>query len=175
MVSRHPPFWKFNTVDPTSPWFTRSCMKSHKWKFAKLGTVTIFLKFWLRDRYPICIHGPRAHCSTSIVEQVTSEVVNIMFTGTALGLSFREHKHMWKWPNLSIQFQRQCFINPWIQPAFFLIIAVAAMAAAVSWQFAGWISPIPLQMIISISTDYIPALLTTYGVYNVVEYFSRNE
>ena len=24
--------------DPTSPWFTRSCMKNHEWTFAKLGT-----------------------------------------------------------------------------------------------------------------------------------------
>ena len=38
MVPRRPPFWKFDTVDPTSPWFTRSCMKTHEWTFAKVGT-----------------------------------------------------------------------------------------------------------------------------------------
>ena len=31
------------------------------------------------------------------------------------------------------------------------------------------------QANISISTDFIPALLTKYGVYNAVKYFSRNE
>ena len=36
--SQCPPFWKLYTVDPTSPWFTRLCMKSHEWTFAKLGT-----------------------------------------------------------------------------------------------------------------------------------------
>ena len=51
----------------------------------------------------------------------------------------------------------------------------AAMSAAVIWQFAGWISPIPLWLIISISTDYILPLLKKYGVYNANKYFSRNK
>ena len=57
----------------------------------------------------------------------------------------------------------------------FLIIGIAATSAAVIWQFAGWISPIPLRLIISISTDYIPPLLTKYGVYDADKYFSRNK
>ena len=77
--------------------------------------------------------------------------------------------------NLSIQLQRGCFINPWIQTALFLIIAIAATSAAVSWQFAGCISLILFGLVISISTDYIPALLTKYGVYNAVKYFNRNK
>ena len=36
--SQRPQLWKLYTVDPTSPWFTWSCMKSHEWTFAKLGT-----------------------------------------------------------------------------------------------------------------------------------------
>ena len=59
----------------------------------------------------------------------------------------------WKWRNSSVWFQRQCFIYPWIQTALFLIIAIATTSAAVIWQFAGqgWILPIPLRLIISIS------------------------
>ena len=34
--SQRPPFWKFDIVDPTSSWFTRSCMKSHEQTFAKV-------------------------------------------------------------------------------------------------------------------------------------------
>ena len=67
------------------------------------------------------------------------------------------------------------FINPWIQTALFLIIAIAATSAAVSWQFVGWISQIPFQLVISVSTDYIPPLWTKCGVYNAVKYFSRNK
>ena len=94
----------------------------------------------------------------------------------ALGLSFRKYKRKWKWPNLSIQLRRQCFINLWIQTALFLIIAIAATSAAVSWQFSGWISPIPFWLVISISTDYITALVYTMqsnilaGIINCVRY-----
>ena len=163
-------------MDPTSPWFTWSCMKSHKWKFAKVGP-TVY-----DNIFKVLIMGslsyfslPRAHCSTCIVEQVTSEVVDIMFSGGALGLSFREHKHVWKWPNLSIEFRGLCFIDPWIQATLFLIFVIAATLAAVSWQFAGWISPIPFWLVILISTDYSPTLLTKYSVYSAVKYFCRNK
>ena len=44
-----------------------------------------------------------------------------------------------------------------------------------SCQFAGWISPIPLRLIISISTDDIPPLSTKYGVYNAVKCLSMNK
>ena len=58
-------------------------------KLAQLS-MTIFLKFWSRDRYPICIHGSQAHCSNviSIVEQVPSEVVEIMLLGRPLACHF---------------------------------------------------------------------------------------
>ena len=64
-----------------------------------------------------------------------------------------EHTHMWKWPNLSFQLWRQCFINLWILTALFLIIMVAATSAAVSWQFAGWILliPFPVNYICTVS------------------------
>ena len=139
--------------------------------------MTIFWKLWSRDRYPLCIHGSRLRCFTCIAEQVTSEVVLTCFLGAGGPWPVISRTQAWKWPNLSVQLRIQCFINPWIQTALlcFLIIAIAATSAAVIWQFAGWISPIPLRMIISISTDYIPPLLTKYGVYDADKYFSRNE
>ena len=63
------------------------------------------------------------------------------------GLSFREHKRrMARFVRAAVELLRQCFINPWIQTALFLIIAIVATSAAVSWQFAGWISPIPPRL-----------------------------
>ena len=143
--------------------------------------MTIFSKFWSRDRYPLCIHGSQPRCFTCITEQVTSEVVD-MFSrgGQPLACHFANASlEMTKFVR-SAPWQR--FINPWIQTALlcFLITAIAATSTAVIWQFAGVdftgrISPIPLRLIISISTDYIPPLLTKYGVYNADKYFSRNK
>ena len=48
------------------------------WKL--LTSMTIFSKFWSRDRYPICIHGSPPCCFTYIAEQVSLEVVD-MFLG----------------------------------------------------------------------------------------------
>ena len=73
------------------------------------------------------------------------EVVDV-FSGRA-GLSFREHKRRnGEICPCSCQLRRQCFLNPWIQTALFLIIAIAATSAAVSWQFAWWISLIPPRL-----------------------------
>ena len=66
----------------------------HSRKLTKLS-MTIFSKFWSRDRYPICIHGSRTCCFTCIAEQVSSEVVRLLTCFSwraALGLSFHEHK-----------------------------------------------------------------------------------
>ena len=147
----------------------------HSRKLAQLS-MTIFSKFWSQDRYPICIHGFPPRCFTCIMEQVTSEVVD-MFSRSGRpfnGMSFREHKRR-NGQNLSIQLRRQCFIKSWIQVALFLIIVIEATSANVSWQFVGQISQIPLWLIVSISTDYVPPLLTKCGVYNVDKYFSRNK
>ena len=127
MVFRRPPFWKFDAVDPTSSWLMRSCMKGQKWKFPKVGTTVHdnISKFWSWDRFPVCIHGSREHCTTCIMEQVTSEVADLLFSQVALGLSFCKHEWMRKLPNLPVQLWRQCFIEPWIPIAVFLIIAIA--------------------------------------------------
>ena len=147
----------------------------HSRKLAQLS-MTIFLKLWSQDRYPICIHGSRPRCFTCIVEQGTSEVVD-MFSRGRRPLACHFANASVEMAKFVSQLWRQCFIfiNPWIQTALFLIIAIAATSAAVIWQFAGCISPIPLRLIISISTDYIPPLLTKYSVYNVDKYFSRNK
>ena len=105
-------------------------------------SMTIFSKFWSRDHYPICIHGSRSRCFTCIAEQVTSEVVVDMFSRGGRDCHFvNTSVEMAKFVRAAVQLQRQCFINP-----LFLIIAVAATSAAVSWQFAGWISPIPPRL-----------------------------
>ena len=87
----------------------------------------------------------------------------------ALGLSFRDHKRR----NGQIcPFRFEDIILLTVDPG--RVISNHRRQLSVE-QFAGWISPIPLQLIISISTDYIPPLLTKYGVYNAVKCFSRNK
>ena len=95
MVPRRPPFWKFDMVDPTSPWFTPSCMKTHEWTFAKVGTIVhdnisevliagslSYLYSWL----PIALFY--LHRGTSHIG-----ICWHVFSGqAAIGLSFREHK-----------------------------------------------------------------------------------
>ena len=150
MVPRRPPFWKFDTVDPTSPWFPRSCMKTHEWTFAKVGAT-------VHDNiFEVLIAGSLSYLYSWLpialfyMHRGTSHNGSCwhVFSGRA-GLSFREHKRR----NgeicpcsCSVQLLSQCFINPWIQTALFLIIAIAATSGAVSWQFAGWISLIPPRL-----------------------------
>ena len=55
-------------------------MNEHSRNLAQLS-MTIFSKFWSRDRYPLCIHGCRPLCFTCIAEQVTSEVVDMFSRG----------------------------------------------------------------------------------------------
>ena len=49
---------------------------AHSRKLTKLS-MTIFSKFWSRDRYPICIHGSPPCCFIYIAEQVSLKVVDI--------------------------------------------------------------------------------------------------
>ena len=93
--SQRPPFWKLYTVDPTSPWFTRSCMKSHEWTFTKLGTTT-------HDNiFEVLIAGSLSSLYSWLptalfyLHRGTSHIGSCwhIFSGrTALGLSFRECK-----------------------------------------------------------------------------------
>ena len=92
MVFRHPPFWKFDTVDLTSPWFMQSCMKCHNWKFVKIGITVhdnifkVLITGWLSY---ICIHGSGARCSTCIAEQITSKkLLTWCFLGRPLACHF---------------------------------------------------------------------------------------
>ena len=130
MVPRHPPFWKFDTVDPTSPWFTRSCMKTHEWTFAKVGATVhdnifevliagslSYLYSWL----PIALlylHRGTSHigsCSHCFLG------ADCHFANTSVEMA--------KFVRSAVQLRRQCFINPWIQTTLFLMIAIAATSA----------------------------------------------
>ena len=150
MVPRRPPFWKFDTVDPSSPWFTRSCMKTHKWTFAKVGPTVhdnifkvliagslSYLYSWL----PIALfylHRGTSHIGSCWHVFSGGRPLDCHFANTSVEMA--------TFVRSAVQLRRQCFINPWIQTALFLIIAIAAASAAVSWQFAGWISPIPPRL-----------------------------
>ena len=167
MVPRRPPFWKFDTVDPTSPWFTRSCMKTHEWTFAKVGAtvhdnifevliagslscpwqyfrsfdrgIVILSVFMAPAR--VVLHASRNKSHREVVDMFSRGGRHCHFANTSVEMA--------KFVRAAVQLRRQCFINPWIQTALFLIIAIAATSAAVSWQFAGWISrisPIPLRL-----------------------------
>ena len=95
MVPRRPPFWKFDTVDPSSPWFTRSCMKTHKWTFAKVGPT-------VHDNiFEVLIAGSLSYLYSWLpialfyLHRGTSHIGSCwhVFSGrAAIGLSFREHK-----------------------------------------------------------------------------------
>ena len=144
-------------------------MNGHSRKLAQLS-MTIFSKFWSRDHYPICIHGSRSRCFTCIAEQVTSEVVDKCSRGGRDCHFANTSVEMAKFVRAAVQLRRQCFINPWIQTALFLIIAIAATSAAVSWQVDSL-----LGGFCRFHHDYIPPLLTKYGVYNAVKCLSRNK
>ena len=145
-------------------------MKGHSRKLTKLS-MTIFSKFWSRDCYPICIHGSRPRCFTCIAEQNCSTC----FSGqAALGLSFCEHKHR----NGQIcPFRLEDIILLTLDPG--RVISNHRDSSRVGScqlsSLARWISPIPLRLIILISTDHIPPLLTKYGVYNAVKCLNRNK
>ena len=135
----------------------------HSRKLAQLS-MTIFSKFWSRDHYPICIHGSPSRCFTCIAEQVTSEVVDMFSRGGRDCHFANTSVEMAKFVRAAVQLLRQCFINPWIQTALFLIIAIVATSAVDSL----------LGGFRRFHHDYIPPLLTKYGVYNAVKCFSRN-
>ena len=146
MVPRRPPFWKFDTVDPTSPWFTRSCMKTHEWTFAKVGAT-------VHDNiFEVLIAGSLSYLYSWLpialfyMHRGTSHIGSCwhVFSGRA-GLSFHEHKRRnGEICPCSCSASKAMFY--WPVTALFLIIAIAATSAAVSWQFAGWISPIPPRL-----------------------------
>ena len=51
------------------------------WRNLAQLSMTVFSKFWSRDRYPVSIHGSRPRYFTCIAEQVTSEVVDMFSRG----------------------------------------------------------------------------------------------
>ena len=121
----------------------------HSRKLAQLS-MTIFSKFWLLVILTVLMAPDRIVLPASR-NKSHRKLLTCFLSRVVLGLSFRKRE-----PNLSVQLWRQCFINLWIQTALFPIIAIAATlvvttttSTAVIWQSAGWISPIPLRLIIS--------------------------
>ena len=150
-------------------------MKSHEWTFAKVGTT-------VHDNiFEVLIAGSLSYLYSWLptalfyLHRGTSHIRSCwhVFSGraperAALGLSFRERKRRnGQFFPFSLE-DNNVFINPWIQTALFLIIAIAATSAAVIWQFAGWISQIPLRLIISILTDYQQSTVSTMQT-NILE------
>ena len=164
MVPRRPPFWKFDTVDPTSPWFThrtvrggipyssmvyaivhenprmdireswRNCPWQYFWSFDR--GIIILSVFMAPDR--VVLHASRNKSHREVVDMFSRGGRDCHFANTSVEMA--------KFVHSAVQLRRQCFINPWIQTALFLIIVIAATSATVSWQVAGWISPIPPRL-----------------------------
>ena len=67
-------------------------MNGHSRKLAKLS-ITIFSKFWSRDRYPICIFmAPKRVVLPASRNKSHRKLLTCFSWRAALGLSFREHK-----------------------------------------------------------------------------------
>ena len=95
------------------------------------------------------------------------------FSGqAALGLSFHEHKHR---NGLFYPFSFEDIILLTVDPG--RVISNHRDSSRVgSCQLSSLLGGFRrFHLIISISTDYIPPLLTKYGVYNAVKCFSRNK
>ena len=103
--------------------------------------IIILSVFMAPDR--VVLHASRNHASRNKSHR---EVVDMFSRGGRDCHFANTSVEMAKFVRAAVQLRRQCFINPWIQTALFLIIAIAATSAAVSWQFAGWISQIPPRL-----------------------------
>ena len=129
MVPRRPPFWKFDTFAKV-----RATVHDNIFEVLIVGSLS-YLYSWL----PIALfymHRGTSHIGTCW--HVFLGGRDCHFANTSVEMA--------KFVRAAVQLRRQCFINPWIKTALFLIIAIATTSAAVSWQFAGWISPIPPRL-----------------------------
>ena len=112
----------------------------HSRKLTKLS-MTIFSKFWSRDCYPRIVilsvfMAPGRIVLPAARNKSHRKLLTCFSWRAALGLSFREHKRR----NCQIvrSALKTLFYQPWIQTALFLIIAIAAASAAVSWAIC-WV------------------------------------
>ena len=137
-----------------TPWIQlRLGLRDHAWKptnghsrkLAQLS-MTIFRSFdrgiiilsvfMAPDR--VVLHASRNKSHREVVDLFSRGGRDCHFANTSVEMA--------KFVRAAVQLRRQCFINPWIQTAIFLIIVIAATSAAISWQFAGWISLIPPRL-----------------------------
>ena len=98
--------------------------------------IIILSVFMAPDR--VVLHASRNKSHREVVDMFSRGGRDCHFANTSVEKA--------KFVRAAVQLRRQCFINPWIQTALFLIIAIAATSAAVSWLFAGWISLIPPRL-----------------------------
>ena len=123
----------------------RKVTNGHSRKLTKLS-MTIFSKFWLRDRYPICVHGSRPRCFTCIAEQVSSEVVDIFLGG---GRPLACHFTITSVRNGQIGlFSFEDIILLTVDPGRVIFNHRDSSRQLSVQQFAEWISLIPPRLII---------------------------
>ena len=165
-VSKHLSFWKYQTVEPISPWFMRSCMKSHICKLTKVGTIVNdnILKVFI----------------VGLLSYFHSWLPSVLFY---LHHRTSHSRSCWHnifcggpWPVIS-----------WTQACVEIAKFVLSVSKTISYQpvdpnhvisnycdsshfgssqltvcrFAGWISPVPFQLVIS---NYIPPLLRKFAL-----------
>ena len=72
----------------------------------------------------VVLHASRSKSHREVVDMFSRGGRDCHFANTSVEMA--------KFVRAAVQLRRQCFINPWIQTALFLIIAIAATSAAVS-------------------------------------------
>ena len=145
----------------------------HSQKLAQLS-MTIFSKFWLRDRYPICIHCSWPCCFTCIAEQVTSKVVDFFSrTGRPLACQFA---------NTNLEMTK--FVRSARKTMFYYIVDTGRVIS--NHRDSSHVGSCQLTVCGVDFADFTSAdrfdfnrlystSVTKYGVYNSDKYFSRNK
>ena len=166
MVPRRPPFLKiwhrgsnfalvYAIMHENPQMDIRESWRNCPWQYLRSFDrgIIILSVFMTPDR--VVLHASRNKSHREVVDMFSRGGRDCHFANTSVEMA--------KFVRAAVQLRRQCFINPWIQTALFLIIAIAATSAAVSWLFRRF------------HHDYIPPLLTKYDVCNAVKCFSRNK
>ena len=151
-------------------WNARSCMKSHERTFTKVDKAVhdnifeVLIAGSLSNLYswlPIALFY--LHRGTSLIGRYW----HVSWGGRPLACHFANTSaEMAKFVRSAL---KTLFYLPWIQAALILIFVIAAASAAVTWA----VCQVDFADYTSISTDYIPPLLTNYGVYNAVKCLAR--
>ena len=149
------------TVDLILLWFTQLCMESDQWKFTKVSTavhdnifgvliawLVSYLYSWLLSTLLYLHHG-------------TSHIVN-NFTGGFWPVIFFYSSTWENGINCPFCFEDSVFVTHGSQVHYFWLSCTRQIGSC--WQFAGWISAIPVRPVILILMNHILLLLSKYGV-----------